>query len=99
MGSDAACAGAAMITASALANSRSAAVERIQQRSNHPDRSPWRLTSRVRSGSVTRLDGPWLTGQARQLRDQVVSGLGAEAVSVNEYQIAVVDIPSPITTG
>ena len=35
---------------------------------------------------------------ARQLRDQVVSGLGAEAVSVNEYQIAVSDMPSPITT-
>ncbi len=32
-------------------------------RSSHPDRSTWRLTARVRSGSVTRVDGPWLTGQ------------------------------------
>ncbi|GAC1471833.1 MAG: hypothetical protein PVSMB3_03980 [Candidatus Dormibacteraceae bacterium] len=36
---------------------------------------------------------------ARQLRDQVVGRLGAKVVSVNEYEIAVADIPSPITTG
>jgi hypothetical protein len=31
--------------------------------------------------------------------DEVVGGLAAKVVSVNEYEIAVADIPSPITTG
>jgi hypothetical protein len=35
---------------------------------------------------------------ARQLRDQVAGGLGAEVMSVNEYEIAVADIATPITT-
>ena len=36
---------------------------------------------------------------AQQLRDLVVSQLGAELVSVDEYEIAVADMPSPILTG
>ncbi len=45
------------------ANSRCAGAERIWQLSNHLDPSPWRLTARIRSGCLTQVDGPWLTGQ------------------------------------
>ncbi len=35
--------------------------------------------------------------RARQLREQIAGTFGAQALSVDEYEVAVSDIPSPIT--